>query len=230
MLFREWVVRAESNGETSYACLGAKPFIRICTPAENDHINYQIKNKFGIREQVPQVAYYLIKEIFSQKSYKLKEDEDVAKILYSVNGEEGSFIDTNMSIRLQPLFNFHSEYVNKRYYKDNPKSLINKKIHVESVNLIWNSPERKYQTYKVVWSVLNDQIRSVSNLGDDPDAYDFGDFDEGDPKEIFDPANIDPEDFIDIENMDTEDLFDPGNADPDEFNADNFLEYPDEQS
>jgi len=156
MLSKEWVVRAESPGETSYGCLGVTPFIRICTPEENNRINYQLNKKIGTGGQAPHTGYYLIKDIHKQKKWQSAYDEDAAKVCYKENIED-QFIDIDLSIRLQPFFNYISECLNsdKLKYKVNPGKLIDKVIHVEYSGLEDSNFNGKIsKTYKILWSVL----------------------------------------------------------------------------
>jgi len=159
--------------EETYAGLECKSFnlsaeqppgFRIATEKERNDYEYSMNGKVGFSSKIPRVGYYQIKEVYLNDfmGYGITRKEYFAKAIYCRNASTESFQDdgNEILIRLQPLFNFHSESVNKIYYNDQPKLLTNKKIHIESVNLVWNSPEMKYQTYKIVWSVLNDQISS----------------------------------------------------------------------
>ena len=220
-----WTVYRESwNGD--YETLhNPQNFIRNATPEENVRLNiswdYYMKGNIFFGSQVPHIGYYVVTEIFVEifHAYGGKALEVFGKVFYCEESPNGPFLDIDKSIRLQTLFNYHSEYINKSFYKKNPKSLISKIIYVKSVDLIRttfkkNGIEQKYQTYKVIWSVLNDQNNTKNYFDTEPKPVDNKDFDEIDPENIepeneFDPEDLMPEDDYCSEDFSDEEEFYP---------------------
>jgi hypothetical protein len=151
----EWVVESESP--LTFVPKGSTPYIRVCTPVENNQLNYSFNGDMGVGRQVPRKGFYLIKDVHFIDNFDRTRKEQASTVLYKKSlGED--FIDIGMSIRLQPLFNYKSECLNgnKSRYKDNPSGLINKVIHVQSSELVdTNYNDQVSKTYKIIWEIYS---------------------------------------------------------------------------
>ncbi len=209
----KWVMRHDSLGNEIFEIKGSSPFIRECTQVENNRLNYTFHVKFGMGFQVPREGFYLIKDVHFQDKFDHKGKEQAANVFYKKD-LAGKFIDIGMAIRLQPLFNKVSKSPDKQKYSFNKESLVDKIIQVESVDLVWDSSEKNYQTYRAIWKVTDIQTSKtiVSNVTHDAVYNNIYE------DEFFDLDGIDL-DEIDLDRIDLDDT-DINDIDEDDFLSD----------